>query len=102
MRTLQVTVSTTYNAAERTLAVHAKQHTPATPDQDNKLPVLIPLAVGLLGPDGHDLPLRLQVGSMARMSNMLPMHACIQLAMMMMMLASWSDTFLILHCTSLS
>jgi aminopeptidase N len=58
---VQVTVRTTYSAAERTLTLHAKQQTPPTPGQDSKLPVLIPLAVGLLGPDGKDLPLHLQV-----------------------------------------
>ncbi|GFH14567.1 uncharacterized protein HaLaN_10648 [Haematococcus lacustris] len=36
------------------------QSTPPTPGQPDKQPVLIPLAVGLLGPDGHDLPLHLR------------------------------------------
>jgi len=58
--TPQVDVSTHYDAAAKTFTLTAKQSTPATPGQPNKQPVLIPLAVGLLGPDGKDLPLHLQ------------------------------------------
>jgi aminopeptidase N len=36
------------------------QHTPPTPGQAEKAPLLIPVAVGLIGPDGRDLPLRLE------------------------------------------
>ena len=36
------------------------QHIAATPGQGNKLPQLIPVAVGLIGPDGKDRPLRLE------------------------------------------
>ena len=38
-----------------------QQHTPPTPGQAKKEPVLIPLTVGLLGPDGNEMPLKLQV-----------------------------------------
>lgn len=34
-----------------------RQDVPATPGQPTKEPMLIPLAVGLLGPDGRDMPL---------------------------------------------
>lgn len=36
------------------------QRTPPTPGQPTKVPVLIPLRLGLLGPDGRELPLRLR------------------------------------------
>lgn len=44
------------NAAAGTFTVTAKQSTPSTPGQNVKQPVLIPLAVGLLGPDGKSSP----------------------------------------------
>jgi aminopeptidase N len=43
---------TTVHAGSQTYTIKAKQSTPATPGQPNKLPVLIPITVGLLGPDG--------------------------------------------------
>jgi aminopeptidase N len=36
------------------------QHIAATPGQADKLPQLIPVAIGLIGPDGQDRPLRLE------------------------------------------
>lgn len=36
------------------------QRTPATPGQPTKQPVLIPIRMGLLGPDGKELLLRLR------------------------------------------
>lgn len=61
--TPQVTVASEYDAAARTFTLHASQRTPATPGQSDKGPVPIPIAVGLLGADGHELPLHLQVGN---------------------------------------
>ncbi len=55
-----VTVRGAYDAADRTYALHVTQHLPATPGQPSKLPLHIPLAVGLVGPDGRDLPLKLE------------------------------------------
>ena len=52
-----VTVRGAYDAADRTYALHVTQHLPATPGQPSKLPLHIPLAVGLVGPDGRDMPL---------------------------------------------
>ena len=49
----------TYDATAGTYTLRVMQHTPATPGQSEKLPFHIPLAVGLLGPDGRDIPLRL-------------------------------------------
>ncbi len=36
-----------------------RQHTPATAGQPHKQPLHMPLAIGLIGADGHDLPVRL-------------------------------------------
>jgi aminopeptidase N len=48
-----------YDADERTYSLKLVQHTPSTPDQADKVPVLIPFKVGLLGRDGRELPLKL-------------------------------------------
>jgi aminopeptidase N len=48
-----------YDAATRSYTLEVRQTTPATPGQAEKLPFHVPLAIGLLGPDGDDLPLRL-------------------------------------------
>jgi aminopeptidase N len=42
-----------------------EQHTPPTPGQPPKEPFHIPLAVGLIGPDGADIPLRLDTEAAA-------------------------------------
>ena len=47
----------------RTYRLDLAQATPPTPGQPHKEPMVIPLVVGLLGPDGRDLPLRLSDGS---------------------------------------
>jgi aminopeptidase N len=44
-----------YDAAARRYALFVKQSCPPTPGQETKLPFHIPLAVGLIGPDGRDL-----------------------------------------------
>ncbi|MEP7182125.1 MAG: aminopeptidase N [Betaproteobacteria bacterium] len=49
----------TWDAGARTYALDVAQHTAATPGQPDKVPLHIPLAVGLVGPDGRDVPLRL-------------------------------------------
>ena len=61
--TPEVTVSHEYDAAKQTVTLRCSQRTPPTPGQADKVPLLIPLAVGLLGPDGRDMPLRLAAGS---------------------------------------
>ena len=48
-----------YDAAAKTFTLTVKQSCPPTPDQPEKLPFHIPLALGLVGPDGNDLPLQL-------------------------------------------
>jgi aminopeptidase N len=54
-----VRASGRYDAAERSYTLECQQHTAPTPNQPDKAPFHIPLAVGLVGPDGRDLPLRL-------------------------------------------
>lgn len=46
-------VSSSYDAAAKTYTLHCRQHTPPTNGQEAKLPVLIPIRMGLLGPDGE-------------------------------------------------
>jgi len=48
-----------YDAATQRYTLHLRQHCPATPDGDAKLPFHLPIALGLVAADGHDLPLRL-------------------------------------------
>jgi aminopeptidase N len=55
-----VTATTTYDAALATYSIEVTQHTPPTPGQLSKLPLHIPLAVGLVGLDGRDIPLQLE------------------------------------------
>ncbi|MGQ9831149.1 MAG: aminopeptidase N [Thermochromatium sp.] len=45
-----------YDAKAGTYLLHVRQQTPPTPGQPVKLPLHIPLAIGLLGADGRDLP----------------------------------------------
>jgi len=55
--TPSVTVSTAYDPASGTFEIRASQKTPPTPGQPDKQPVPIPLAFGLVGPDGRDMAL---------------------------------------------
>jgi aminopeptidase N len=54
-----VQAETRYDEAARTYELRLIQSCPATPGQAEKLPFHIPVAVGLLGKDGNDLPLNL-------------------------------------------
>jgi aminopeptidase N len=58
--TPEVVVSAKYDAAARTYDLTLKQVTAATPGQPDKEPFVIPLRLGLVGPDGSDLPLDLE------------------------------------------
>ena len=60
--TPEVVVETAHDAAAGTFTITATQSTPPTPGQPAKGPVPIPIAVGLLGADGRDLPLALASG----------------------------------------
>ena len=48
-----------YDAVLQRYTLHLSQTCAATPGQPVKLPCHIPVAVGLVGPDGQDMPLRL-------------------------------------------
>ncbi len=48
-----------YNATAGEFSLTVRQSCPDTPGQSAKQPFLIPLQMGLLGPDGQDLPLQL-------------------------------------------
>ncbi|HEX8587478.1 aminopeptidase N [Pseudomonas sp.] len=60
--TPRLAVSESYDAAAQTYSLTFRQSTPTTPGQpgDQKLPFVIPVAMGLLDPQGQELPLRLQ------------------------------------------
>ena len=57
--TPELTASDDYNAGARRYVLTLRQTTKPTPGQPDKQPVPIPVAMGLLGPDGADLPTRL-------------------------------------------
>ena len=47
-----------YNAAERSYTLTLSQSCPATPEQTEKAPFVLPVTLGLLSRDGHPLPLQ--------------------------------------------
>ncbi len=55
--TPEVTVRARHDAARKTFTLDITQHLAPTPGQPEKLPMVIPLGIGLLGKDGRDLPL---------------------------------------------
>ncbi len=57
--TPELEVSDAYDAAALAYTLTVRQSCPPTPGQPEKAPFHVPLAVGLLGADGRDLPLRL-------------------------------------------
>src|SRR5690606_21311141 len=58
--TPRVRASGVWNAADGSYTLTLAQSTPATPGQHVKQPLVIPVAVGLIGADGRDLPLQLE------------------------------------------
>ncbi|MEQ6327487.1 aminopeptidase N [Pseudomonas chengduensis] len=58
--TPRLEVSEAYDAAAQTYSLTFRQSCPATPGQSEKLPFVIPVALGLLDAQGVELPLRLQ------------------------------------------
>lgn len=64
--TPQLTVSTKYDASAQTYTITTQQSTPPTNGQPDKVPVLIPIGLGLLGPDGAELPFTVHEGKFAR------------------------------------
>jgi aminopeptidase N len=60
--TPQVTINGRYNKADHSYTLECRQVVPPTPGQPVKEPMVVPLAFGLVGKDGGDLPLRLRGG----------------------------------------
>ena len=60
--TPEVVASGRYDARAKTYRLEIAQTVPPTPGQPNKEPMVIPLAIGLVGRDGRDLPLKLADG----------------------------------------
>ena len=58
--TPRLAVSEAYDSAAQTYSLTFRQSCPATPGQSEKLPFVIPVALGLLDAQGVELPLRLQ------------------------------------------
>ncbi|WP_455206151.1 aminopeptidase N [Kaarinaea lacus] len=58
--TPQLHVQRQYNEADKTYELTVTQTCPPTPGQPDKQPFHIPLAMGLLDSEGHDMPLQLQ------------------------------------------
>jgi aminopeptidase N len=58
--TPEVHIAADHDAAAETLTLTVRQTCPPTPGQAAKAPFHIPLALGLLAPDGSELPLRLE------------------------------------------
>jgi aminopeptidase N len=61
--TPDVTVRGSFDAARKTFTLSAQQSLAPTPGQPTKEPMVIPLALGLVGKDGRDLPLTLAGGT---------------------------------------
>ncbi|HKS87936.1 MAG TPA: aminopeptidase N, partial [Stellaceae bacterium] len=57
--TPEIAVEDRYDPASRSYELEVAQRVPPTPGQPDKEPMPIPLAVGLLGPNGDELPTRL-------------------------------------------
>jgi aminopeptidase N len=58
--TPEVTATGHFDAERKTFMLNIKQNVPPTPGQPVKEPMVIPLALGLVGKDGRDLPLTSQ------------------------------------------
>src|SRR5438067_708761 len=58
--TPEITIEDRWDATTRCYELTAQQKVPPTPGQPEKLPMLIPLAMGLIGPEGSELPTRLE------------------------------------------
>ncbi|MBV9824404.1 MAG: aminopeptidase N [Alphaproteobacteria bacterium] len=58
--TPEITVEDVYDAAARRYDLTVSQLVPPTPGQPDKQPMPIPLAIGLLGPNGDEMPAQLE------------------------------------------
>jgi len=60
--TPEVVATGSYDARVKSYRLELAQSVPPTPGQPSKQPMVIPLAVGLVGREGRDLPLKLEDG----------------------------------------
>jgi aminopeptidase N len=58
--TPELACSLDYDAHAKTARLTVNQVLPSTPGQTKKVPMLIPLKMGLIGANGHELPLKLE------------------------------------------
>jgi aminopeptidase N len=58
--TPELTMSDSYDPAARRYALTLRQDTKPTPGQPVKEPLVVPVRMGLVGPDGADMPLQLE------------------------------------------
>jgi len=73
--TPRLAVRDRYDEASRTYELTVSQSCPPTPGQPTKKPMHIPMAFGLLGPDGRELPLRIEGETSGRgSSTVLSLH----------------------------
>ena len=63
--TPRLAVAASFDAGARRYRLEVRQLCPPSPGQPDKQPFHIPLAIGLVGPDGIDLPLRPTAGTAA-------------------------------------
>lgn len=61
--TPEVTANGRYDAAAKSYRLDLVQSLAPTPGQKTKEPMVIPLALGLVGRDGHDIPLKTKTGA---------------------------------------
>src|SRR4051794_2634473 len=64
--TPEITVAESYDPDRRSYELAVQQRVPPTPGQPQKFPMPIPIAMGLLGPNGDELPTRLDGESEAQ------------------------------------
>ncbi|HEX3861159.1 MAG TPA: aminopeptidase N [Stellaceae bacterium] len=64
--TPEITVEDRYDPATRRYELSVAQRVPPTPGQPDKQPMPIPLAIGLLGPNGDEMPTQLDGDAVSR------------------------------------
>jgi aminopeptidase N len=64
--TPEITVEDRWDAASKSYELTVTQRVPPTPGQPDKQPLPVPLAIGLLGPNGDEVPARLEGEDAAR------------------------------------
>ncbi len=75
--TPEITIEDRWDAATRSYELTAQQKVPPTPGQPDKSPMLIPLAMGLIGQEGNELPTRLEDEAAGRIgTRVLPLPIC--------------------------